>query len=118
LTKVLIVDDDQTMTSLMQTLLELDGYDVAVARQGADVLAKLESEQPQIMMIDYHLNDIEGVDIVRELRQHPTYAKLPILMASGLDVREEVMAAGADEFIVKPFDPADLPEIFNRLLGS
>lgn len=106
------------MTSLMQTLLELDGYDVAVARQGADVLAKLESEQPQIMMIDYHLNDIEGVDIVRELRQHPTYAKLPILMASGLDVREEVMAAGADEFIVKPFDPADLPEIFNRLLGS
>ncbi|MCA9914193.1 MAG: response regulator [Anaerolineae bacterium] len=118
MTKVMLVDDDQTMVSLMQTLLELDGYEVVTARTGTEVVAKAEAERPQIMMIDFHLTDMEGVEVVRELRAHPVFANLPILMASGLDVREEVMAAGANEFIVKPFDPGDLPIIFNRLLGS
>jgi len=114
----MLVDDDQTMTSLMKTLLELDGYEVVIARQGTDALARAESENPNILIIDYHLTDMEGVDVVRQLRQHSAFANRPILMASGLDVREEVMAAGADEFIVKPFDPADLQVIFARLLGT
>lgn len=118
MTKVMLVDDDQTMVSLMTTLLELDGYEVIAARTGTEVIAKVEAERPQLMMIDYHLTDMEGVDVVRQLRAHPEFANIPILMASGLDVREEVMAAGADDFIVKPFDPGDLPTLFNKLLGS
>jgi len=114
----MLVDDDQTMVSLMQTLLELDGYEVVAARTGTEVLAKVEATRPELIMIDFHLTDMEGVDVVRQLRDHPDFANLPILMASGMDVREEVMAAGADDFIVKPFDPGDLPVIFNRLLGS
>ena len=96
----MIVDDDQTTTSLLQTLLELDGYDVVVVRRGADVIPKAEQSNPDLIMMDYHLTDMEGVDIIREIRKHATLSGVPILMASGMDVSVEAMEAGANKFIV------------------
>lgn len=116
LTKIMIVDDDSTTVSLLQTLLELDGFEVLVARQGAEVIPMAEAERPALMMIDQHLNDMEGTEVVRQLRQRPTLASLPIIVASGIDVSDKALAAGADHFLTKPFEPADLPELFNRLL--
>jgi DNA-binding response OmpR family regulator len=115
LAKVMIVDDDRTMTSLMQTLLELDGYDVVIVSRGADVIAKAEQTRPDIIVMDYHLADTHGVEIVKDIRAHSTLSHTPIVIASGMDVSDEVLAAGANEFLTKPFDPDDLPIIFKRL---
>jgi DNA-binding response OmpR family regulator len=115
LAKVMIVDDDRTMTSLMQTLLELDGYEVVIVSRGGDVVAKAEQTRPDIIVMDYHLADTHGVEIVKDIRAHSTLSQTPIVIASGMDVSEEVLAAGANEFLTKPFDPDDLPVIFKRL---
>ena len=114
----MIVDDDQTTTELLKTLLELDGYDVVVVRRGADVIPKAEQTTPDLIMMDYHLTDMEGVDIIRAIRRHATLNAVPILMASGMDVSAEAMEAGANKFIVKPFEPTELPILFNSLISG
>lgn len=116
--KVLIVDDDRNTVKLLQTLLELDGFDVATAPRGADVIPTAEQTNPDIFLMDYHLSDMDGVDVVRELRVHPTFSNTPIVMTSGLDVEDEVIEAGANKFIIKPFEPGDLPIIFNSLIAG
>jgi CheY-like chemotaxis protein len=117
MTKVLLVDDDRTTTALLKTLLELDGYDVTVVGRGVDVIPTAEKVQPDIVLTDYHLADMEGVEIVSNLRQHPTLSGVPIVVASGMDKSREVLAVGANEFIGKPFEPDHLPALFNKLLG-
>ncbi|PJF29393.1 MAG: response regulator [Phototrophicales bacterium] len=117
LAKVMIVDDDRTTVKLLQTLLELDGFDIVVAHRGGDVIGLAEQTHPDIFLMDYHLNDMHGVEVLRHLRAHPTFANVPVVMTSGLDVSEEVMAAGASAFLVKPFEPEDLPILFNRFIS-
>lgn len=115
---VLIVDDEAVTVKLLETLLELDGFNVAVARRGIDVLPVLEAQAVDVMMIDYHLTDTEGTTIIRDIRADDRFKHLPIVMASGMDKSQEAREAGADEFILKPFEPADLPNLFNRLIGE
>ncbi|MCU0513845.1 MAG: response regulator [Anaerolineae bacterium] len=118
MSKVMIVDDDRTTTSLMQMLLELDGFEVTVVARGVDVIPMAEKVQPELILTDYHLNDIHGVEVVKQIRAHATLKHLPIVVASGMDVSTEVLAAGANEFIVKPFEPDALTPLFHRLLGK
>lgn len=114
----MIVDDDRTTTKLLQTLLELDGFEVHVAPRGGDVLPMAQQVKPDIFLMDYHLSDIDGVEVLRELRANAVFARTPIVMTSGLDVEEEVMAAGASTFLVKPFEPDQLPGLFNSLIAG
>ncbi len=114
----MIVDDDRNTVKLLQTLLELDGFDVVVAGRGGDVIPAAEQAVPDIFLMDYHLSDMDGVDVLRELRAHSQFANTPIIMTSGLDVSDEVMEAGASTFLVKPFEPGDLPALFSRLLAG
>jgi DNA-binding response OmpR family regulator len=118
LAKVLIVDDDRTTTKLLQTLLELDGFEISVAPRGADVIPMAEEIQPDLFLMDYHLSDTEGVVVLRELRAMARFARTPVVVASGLDVEDEVMAAGANVFLTKPFEPSDLPGLFNQLIAG
>ena len=113
----MIVDDDRTTVKLLQTLLELDGFEVAVAGRGMDVLPQAQSFQPQIFLMDYHLADMDGVEVIIQLRESKDFAQTPIIMTSGLDVEEEAMKAGATKFLVKPFEPEDLPQLFHSLVG-
>ncbi len=118
LAKVMVVDDDRNTVKLLKTLLELDGFDVSIEPLGANVILSAEKVHPDIFLMDYHLADMDGVDVIRELRKHPDFAKTPIVMTSGLDVSDEAMAAGANKFIVKPFEPGDLPILFNSLIAQ
>ena len=116
MSKVLIVDDDQTTVKLLQTLLELDGFEVAVAPRGADVIPTADAFGPDVILMDYHLSDMDGVDILIEMREGGRYVDIPVVMTSGLDVEDEVMEAGATTFLIKPFEPDDLPPLFKSLL--
>jgi DNA-binding response OmpR family regulator len=114
----MIVDDDRNTVKLLQTLLELDGFEIIVAPRGGDVLPIAQEKKPDLFLMDYHLADMDGVDVVRELRASDTFASTPIVVASGLDVGEEVLEAGANHFMVKPFEPGDLAPLFNKLLAN
>jgi DNA-binding response OmpR family regulator len=117
LAKVMIVDDDHTMVKLLQTLLELDGFDVSVARQGGDVINVATESKPDILLMDYHLTDTTGVEVLKKLRASTEFATIPVVIASGMNVEDEVIAAGANAFLTKPFEPDELPILFNRLIG-
>ena len=113
--KVLLVDDDKTTVMLLKTLLELDGFEIQTVGNGSGVMTMLDSFQPDVILMDYHLSDMSGVEVLREIRAHDTYSNLPVVLASGMDVGEEATAAGANMFLIKPFEPDELPGIFNSL---
>jgi DNA-binding response OmpR family regulator len=116
--KVLIVDDDRTTVQLLKTLLELDGFEIDSVSAGAEVFDKAMAFQPDVFLMDYHLSDMDGVDVLRDLRAEGPFVDTPIVIASGLDVGDEVMEAGANAFLVKPFEPDELPRLFNELIGG
>jgi DNA-binding response OmpR family regulator len=116
LAKVMIVDDDRSTVKLISTLLELDGFEVVTAGRGADVMPVAEQSHPDIFLMDYHLSDMDSTEVIVALRGHGQFANTPIVVASGLDVSDEVLAAGANRFLVKPFEPNDLAGMFNALL--
>lgn len=113
----MIIDDDRTTTSLMAQLLELDGFEVKVVAQGKTALDQALAFMPEIFLIDYHLVDMEGVELVYLLREGGPFVDTPIVMASGRDVEQEALTAGADLFRIKPYDPGELVERFFELLG-
>lgn len=118
MTKVLIVDDDATTVMLLQTLLELDGFEISTVGSGADAITRAAEFKPDLFLMDYHLSDTDGVEVLRSLRASSEFANTPVVIASGMDVEEEVMAAGANKFLVKPFEPDELPDLFNSLIGG
>lgn len=115
--RVILVDDDRTILKLLQQLLELDGFEVTAVTRGADALPMARKAQPQAALVDYHLEDMDGLDVVKAFRADAAFAQLPIIVASGMNVEDEVLGAGATRFLVKPFDPDELSEAFKQLLG-
>ncbi len=117
LPKVMIVDDDRNSTSLLKTLLEMDGFEVMVVPRGTEAMSKAQQFSPDAFVVDYHLNDMSGVDLVSELRASVDFSNTPIVMASGRDVGQQAEAAGANLFLIKPYDPNLLSEHLMSLLS-
>ena len=115
---VMIVDDDRTTVKLLQTLLELDGFEVVSAARGMDVITIATRNRPDVILMDYHLTDMDGVEVLKQLRAHSDLHTIPVIMTSGLDVEDEAKAAGAARFLVKPFEPGELPDMFNQLINN
>jgi DNA-binding response OmpR family regulator len=112
----MIVDDDRTTVRLLQTLLEMDGFDVVVMGYGQQALEQARQTPPDLFLVDYHLADMDGVELIRKLRAEPALVRTPIVVASGRDVQDEVLKAGANQFLVKPFEPNNLAQTFYNLL--
>lgn len=121
MSKIIVVDDDQTMVSLLQTLLELDGYQVAKAGSAQAFYEQLDHEQPDLVLMDVYLEDDKGLDILSEIRAHPdaSIAQLPVIMTSGMELSSKCRQAGADDFLLKPYDPEHLLDMIkNNLKGA
>ncbi len=109
MTKVLLAEDDYTMVSLLTTLLGLEGYQVAtVLDKVGDILENIRIEMPDVILMDVYLGDLNGLDIVKALRQQDDLKHIMIIMASGMNMREACLDAGANEFLLKPYMPDDL----------
>lgn len=113
----MIVDDDRTTTSLLKQLLEMDDFEVMVVPRGQDAFQKALEFRPDVFLVDYYLSDMAGVEFVRQLRASTDFLKTPVVMASGRDVEREASEAGANLFLVKPFEPDHLAGHFNKLIG-
>jgi DNA-binding response OmpR family regulator len=106
--KILLAEDDHTMIALLQTLLKMEGFEVSVADVDADMPALILREKPDVVFMDVHLGHHSGMEAVESIRNDPQLADLRIIMTSGLNVREECLRRGANDFILKPFMPDDL----------
>ena len=108
MSKILLAEDDHTMIALLQTLLKMEGFEVSVADVDEDIPAILSREKPDALFMDVHLGPHSGLEFVESIRSDPQFAALRIVMTSGLDVRDECLRRGADDFLLKPFMPDDL----------
>ena len=109
--RVLIVDDNIDATSGLSRLLQLDGYDIRVAHDGRTALVIAAAHQPQFVLLDIGLPDLDGYEVARNLRGDPRHRDVVIIGISGYgeeDHRDRAQAAGFDHHLVKPIEPATL----------
>ena len=107
--KVLLAEDDQNMLFLLKTLLSLEGFAVVTLDvHSEDIVARARAEEPDAILMDVHLINKNGVDVLREMRQEEKLKQTFIVMASGMDLKERCLAAGANVFLLKPYMPDDL----------
>lgn len=108
---ILVADDDKDIARFVEVNLRLHGFDVLVAQDGEQALTLVRDHQPDLAVLDVRMPKIDGVELTRMLRADPLTAALPIIMltAKGLTVDKVVgLTAGADDYLVKPFDTAEL----------
>jgi len=115
--RVLVVDDDEAILEMLVELLERDGrFEVRVARGGYEAGMMTQEFQPEAIILDFKLPDIDGTRVCRTIRANPSFSETKIIIISGVadpDEIQELMAAGADDFLRKPFQIDDL---ISRLL--
>ena len=109
--KVLLAEDDRTMVSLLKTLLKMEGFEVVALDVNTDVPAAVLQENPDALLMDVHLGQQSGMNIVQAIRKNPALANVRIVMTSGLNVKEECLKHGANHFLLKPFMPDDLIKV-------
>ena len=115
--RVLIVDDNEDAADMLTTMLGHWGYDAHPASNGTDAIAQSEIFQPQVVLLDLGLPDMDGYDVAQRLRDRPWANDVKIFAVTGRGLDEDrrrSRAAGLDEHIVKPIDP----DALRRLLGS
>ena len=109
--RALIVEDSRTIAAIMRRFLELQNFEVLVAADGALGLEVARREQPRVIVTDVNMPGMSGLDMVRALRNDERTRDVVIIMQTSDasdESRKEAIDAGADDYIVKPFEPAHL----------
>lgn len=111
--KVLIVEDDQTMLSLLITLLGYEGYETDDTQDFKNLLEVASETQPDIILMDVHLiniqgQEVNGLELLQKLQANPATSNIDVIMASGIDLKHKCLEYGAKDFLLKPFMPEEL----------
>ncbi|MDI9548593.1 MAG: response regulator [Chloroflexota bacterium] len=109
--KILIVDDQAVVLRLLFHPLEREGFSVITAMSGTEALEKIQSEKPDLVILDIMLPDISGILVCNRVRQSLQMVDLPIILLSGrteLEAKIEGLEAGADDYVTKPVDPKEM----------
>jgi len=108
---ILIVDDTETGREILDALLHSPVYQLAFACSGPEALVKAEELTPDLILLDVMMPGMDGFEVCRRLRANPRLAEIPIILVTALDDRQsrlQGIEAGADDFVTKPFDHAEL----------
>ncbi len=109
--KILVVDDTANNVLLLEALLTSKGYDVLTAASGAEALRLIESDKPDLVLLDVVMPEMSGYEVCRQIRDNPVTAILPVVMVTALDPAQERikgLEAGADDFLGKPINQPEL----------
>ena len=111
--KVMLIEDDRSMRALLTTLLELEKFSVSSwsGQPGDDIMTLIRCDPPDVLLLDVHLRNISGLNILRQVRTEPNLSSIRVLMTSGMDLKDQCMEAGADNFLLKPYMPNDLIQL-------
>ena len=119
--RVLLVEDTEDNRFMMRRLLELSGFNVAEATNGAEAVRTAEFERPEIILMDLSLPIIDGLAATRRIRQLPELEDVPIIAVSAHDTADfhaEALAAGCNAYVTKPIDYSDLEDLITLLLAK
>ncbi len=112
--KVMLAEDDLTMVNLLTTLLTMDGFDVVSLDADDDVPAAVKRDDPDVLLLDVHLSNQDGLQIMDAIRKSDGIRNTRVIMISGMNMRDECMQHGADDFLLKPFMPDDLIKLLKQ----
>lgn len=119
---VLLVDDSDVLRRLAAvTLTSLGSYEVDQASDAVEALALMLDKDYDVVITDYYMPGLDGIEFVRRIRRKPECERLPVVMVTterDSFVEQEARAAGVDEFVLKPFDPLTIREVLERLVQA
>ena len=105
LKKILVVDDTPVNVKILVDLLTLKGYETLTAASGAEALARIEANAPDLVLLDVMMSGMNGYEVCQKIRSNPATSMLPVVMVTALDPGQERIKgieAGADDFVAKP----------------
>jgi CheY-like chemotaxis protein len=108
MTRVLVVEDNPESLELMRYLLQAFGYQALICDNGQDGVATARRAQPDLIICDINMPELDGYGVLRELKHDPTLREIRLIAVTALAMvgdREKVLAAGFDGYIAKPIDP-------------
>ena len=109
--KLLLVEDDTALAELLEFRFENEGYDVRVTADGEEAMVLAQEEAPDLVILDWMIEGISGIEVCRRLRRNKETAHVPIIMLTareGEDDRVRGLETGADDYVTKPFSPREL----------
>jgi DNA-binding response OmpR family regulator len=115
---ILICDDEPALRELIRASMD-DGFVFAEASDGIAALELAREVEPDVVILDLMLPRLSGLEVLERLNADEELKDVPVLVITAWnETREDVLAAGADEFVTKPFDPDELRVAVNRLVAS
>ncbi len=108
---ILVVDDDADLRRLLDRELEAAGYQVAQSASGAEAIERARRHQPTLVLLDLNLPDLDGIEVLRQLKAVPSTARAGVVLLSGRASEADRIAAfelGADDYVIKPFSVREL----------
>ena len=102
-------------------LMKKEGFDVYIARSGEEALAMIKSEQPDLILLDIMMPDVDGYEVCRFVKSSDLYSMIKVVFLSAKTSKEDIKkgyAAGADSYVVKPFSTRDLVRAIKQLIGK
>ncbi|MEW6369884.1 MAG: response regulator [Pseudomonadota bacterium] len=117
---ILAVDDSSSLRQMVAFSLKAAGYQVVEAVDGQDGLDKARQQVVDLVLTDQNMPRMDGLSLIKQLRSLPEYQKVPILMLtteSSDEMKSKGRAAGANGWLVKPFDPQRLIEVVKKVIG-
>ena len=118
---VLVVDDNEDNLRIMMEILVRRGFEVRLARNGAAALHAIEQAQPDLVLLDVMMPEMDGFELLGRLRADPRYSALPVILVTAKALDEDVLAGyktGADYYITKPFTARQLLHGIGLVLGN
>ena len=115
--RIMVVEDEEALTTLLRYNLDAEGYEVETVGRGDDADTRLKERVPDLVVLDWMLPGLSGIELCRRLRARPETRQLPIIMLTARGEESERvrgLATGADDYIVKPFS---VPELLARVKG-
>ncbi|WP_297912582.1 response regulator [Thiomonas sp.] len=118
---ILIVDDSASLRQVVNIALSSAGYEVIEACDGVDALSKLDGRKVHLIISDVNMPNMDGIELVRQVKNKPDYKFTPIIMLtteSQAEKKAEGQAAGARAWVVKPFQPAQMLAAVAKLMPA
>ena len=111
--KILIVDDTKDVLQVISRRLKSWGYEVLTAHSGEEGLRLVEEQEPDLILLDIMMPKMKGREVCAQLKANPRTARIPIIFLTALGLADHIKAGmdlGADDYLIKPFESADLKE--------
>ena len=114
----MVLEDETVLVDLLQDLLGLEGYEVSKLKSNENILADMRSTRPDAVLMDVNLKGVNGLELLGKIRADEDLKDTLVVLSSGLDYRQESLARGADDFLMKPYMPEDLMKILSQKIKN